>query len=82
MTSPAVPVVLIFTKFDALDSDSFAKLRHEGKSLEEAEFEAPQHAEEIFKNKQLSRFESQKYPAKGVAYLRSMCSIPIQIMVT
>jgi hypothetical protein len=67
---------------DALDSISFAKLRLEGKSLEEAEGEAPRHAQEIFKNEQLLRFESRKYPPKGVTYIRSMCSLPIQIMVT
>jgi hypothetical protein len=65
-----------------LDSISFAELQCEGKSLEIAEAEAPQHAQEIFKNEQLSRFEGLKYPAKGVTYLRSMCLLAIQIMVT
>jgi hypothetical protein len=76
-TTPAVPVILIFTKFDALDSIAFAKLCHEGRSFEEAEAEAPQHAEENFKN-ELSRFQNRRYPARGVIYLRSMCSLPVK----
>jgi hypothetical protein len=80
-TTPAVPVILIFTKFDALDSIAFAKLWHGGRSFEEAEAEAPQHAEENFK-KELSRFQNRRYPAKGVVYLRSMCSLLVKIMVT
>ena len=46
----SVPVIVIFTKFDALHAVAFSELREQGKGIQEAVAMAPKHAEEIFKN--------------------------------
>ncbi|KAG2137872.1 GTP-binding protein [Suillus bovinus] len=43
-----IPVIVLFTKFDALYDTAYAQLKSKGKSMEEAEELAPKHAEESF----------------------------------
>ncbi|KAG1838617.1 hypothetical protein C8R48DRAFT_666797 [Suillus tomentosus] len=44
----SIPVIVLFTKFDALYDESYAQLKSQGASMEEAEERAPKHAEESF----------------------------------
>ncbi|KAG1873138.1 GTP-binding protein [Suillus subluteus] len=46
----SIPVMVLFTKFDALYDVTYTKLRSKGVSMEEAEELAPRHAEESFAN--------------------------------
>jgi hypothetical protein len=46
----SVPVIVLFTKFDALYDDEFAELISKGVSRKVAEALAPQHAKEAFSN--------------------------------
>ncbi|KAG2160049.1 uncharacterized protein EDB93DRAFT_36067 [Suillus bovinus] len=43
-----IPVIVLFTKFDALYDTAYAQLKSNGASMEEAEELAPKHAEESF----------------------------------
>ena len=71
----AVPVILLFTKFETQDSEAFEKLQSEGKkTLEEAHALAEKSAEEKFKSTELQRFTNRKYPPKDIIYLRSKIS--------
>lgn len=66
-----MPVVAIFTKLDALDSQAYEALRDKGVSREEAREQAPQHATASFKEVYLSQLHGKQYPPKGYVYLRS-----------
>jgi hypothetical protein len=46
----SVPVIVLFTKFDALYDDEFAELISKGVSRKDAEALAPQHAKDTFAN--------------------------------
>jgi GTP-binding protein EngB required for normal cell division len=46
----SIPVIVLFTKFDALYDDEFAELMSKGVSRKDAEVLAPQHAKEAFAN--------------------------------
>ncbi|KAG1888568.1 hypothetical protein F4604DRAFT_1889510 [Suillus subluteus] len=46
----SVPVIVLFTKFDALYDDEFAELISQGVSRKDAEVLVPQHAKEAFAN--------------------------------
>jgi len=46
----SVPVIVLFTKFDALYDGGFAELRSKGVSRKDAKALAPQHAKEAFAN--------------------------------
>ncbi|KAG2131673.1 hypothetical protein DEU56DRAFT_872170 [Suillus clintonianus] len=46
----SIPVIVIFTKFDALYDDEFVRLTEEGKSRTDANALAPKRAEETFAN--------------------------------
>ncbi|KDQ15432.1 hypothetical protein BOTBODRAFT_31766 [Botryobasidium botryosum FD-172 SS1] len=67
-----VPVIAVFTKFDALDSAAFNILEASNLSFEEAKQGAPAHAEELFKATHLPLIQNQPHPPKGVVYLRNM----------
>ncbi|KDQ10084.1 hypothetical protein BOTBODRAFT_36512 [Botryobasidium botryosum FD-172 SS1] len=67
-----VPVIAVFTKFDALDSAAFQILEASGCPFEEAKQGAPAHAEEIFKSTHLPLIQNQPHPPKDVVYLRNM----------
>ena len=59
-----VPVVLIFTKFDALELKCYSKLREEGKSHEEASIQVPELANKTFQDEYLSRVLGANFPPK------------------
>jgi len=59
-----VPVVLIFTKFDALELKCYSKLREEGKSHKEASIQVPELANKTFQDEYLPRVLGAKFPPK------------------
>ncbi|KDQ06477.1 hypothetical protein BOTBODRAFT_247960 [Botryobasidium botryosum FD-172 SS1] len=67
-----VPVIAVFTKFDALDSAAFNILEASGLSFDEAKQGAPAHAEELFKTTHLPLIQHQPHPPKAVVCLRNM----------
>ncbi|KDQ14383.1 hypothetical protein BOTBODRAFT_32845 [Botryobasidium botryosum FD-172 SS1] len=67
-----VPVIAVFTKFDALDSAAFKILEEGGLSFNEAKQGAPGHAEELFKTTHLPLIQDQPHPPKGIVCLRNM----------
>ncbi|KDQ10924.1 hypothetical protein BOTBODRAFT_35871 [Botryobasidium botryosum FD-172 SS1] len=67
-----VPVIAVFTKFDALDSAAFQILEASGLSFDEAKQGAPAHAEDLFKTTHLPLIQNQPHPPKGVVCLRNM----------
>lgn len=67
---PAVPVIALFTKFDALDTKAFSALKKEGLAREDAKRQCPPRAEADFENENLGRFYNKKHPPKGHVYLR------------
>ena len=62
-----MPVVLIFTKFDALEDMCYNKLRSQGKDHQEAEDAMHEFANKIFQNEYLPRVLATDFPPK--AYL-------------
>jgi len=67
-----VPVVAIFTKFDALISKAFQALREKGMSRQDAKAQALTHAEKDFAKEYLHLIYEKQYPPKGHLYLRDM----------
>ncbi|KAG8749005.1 hypothetical protein FRC14_001770 [Serendipita sp. 396] len=67
-----VPVIAIFTKFDALDTKAFTALRKGGKSTTEAEKLALQHAVASFEVVHLKTVYTLAYPPKDHVYQRNM----------
>ena len=59
-----VPVVLIFTKFDALEDKCYNKLRHQGKNHQQAKSAVPDLKNKIFQEKYLPRVLDTKFPPK------------------
>ena len=59
-----MPVVLIFTKFDALKDKCYSKLRDQGKSHQEAKNEVPGLANKTFQDEYLSCIENTEFPPK------------------
>jgi hypothetical protein len=60
-----VPVVLIFTKFDALEDMCYNKLRSQGKNHQEAEDAMPELASKIFQNEYLPHVLATDFPPKA-----------------
>ena len=60
-----VPVVLIFTKFDALQDKCYHKLRSQGKNHQEAKDAMHELANKIFQNEYLSRVLATDFPPKA-----------------
>ncbi|KDQ13331.1 hypothetical protein BOTBODRAFT_33656 [Botryobasidium botryosum FD-172 SS1] len=67
-----VPVIAIFTKFDALDSVAFSALEAQGVPFEEARKRAPEHAQANFDNNLLPLIKNVAHPPRAVACLRNM----------
>jgi len=59
-----VPVVLVFTKFDALELKCYSKLREEGKSHEKASIQVLELAHKTFQDEYLPRVLGAKFPPK------------------
>jgi hypothetical protein len=60
-----VPVLLVFTKFDALEDMCYNKLRSQGKNHQEAEDAMHEFANETFQNEYLSRVLATDFPPKA-----------------
>jgi len=69
----AVPVIVVFTKFDALDDEAYEALANEGLLHQDAVMQAPTRAMEDFEknHKNLPIFKSH-YPPKAYVTLRGM----------
>jgi len=67
-----VPVIAIFTKFDALDAAACSVLCKQGIPFETAQKQAPHHAEKEFKQTHLPLIGNQPHPPKAVVCLQSM----------
>ena len=66
LSLPLVPVIAIFTKFDALRTIAFGELRQQGKGIQEALAMAPKQAEEMFKsNDYYGMLQATKFPPKN-----------------
>jgi len=59
-----VPVVVIFTKFDALEDMCYSKLRGQGKSHEEASIQIADLANKTFEQEYLPCILDAKFPPK------------------
>ncbi|KDQ05900.1 hypothetical protein BOTBODRAFT_280419 [Botryobasidium botryosum FD-172 SS1] len=70
----SVPVIAIFTKFDALDSAAFSALTAEGVPFEEAQQKAPEHAQAKFDQDLLPLVKKVAHPPRAVVCLRNMHS--------
>ncbi|KDQ05907.1 hypothetical protein BOTBODRAFT_122131 [Botryobasidium botryosum FD-172 SS1] len=68
----SVPVIAIFTKFDALDSVAFSALTAEGVPFEEAQRRAPEHAQTQFDQHVLPLIKEVAHPPRAVVYLRRL----------
>ena len=65
-----VPVIAVFTKFDALWDDAYEQLKDSGLSRSESKTKAPEFAKAIFaKAKIWDRLCENRYPPKGHVYL-------------
>jgi hypothetical protein len=61
-----VPVIAIFTKFDALHTVAFGELRAQGKGIQEALAMAPKQAEEMFKdNNYYGMLQATEFPPRS-----------------
>ncbi|KAG2143315.1 hypothetical protein BD769DRAFT_1383278 [Suillus cothurnatus] len=69
----SVPVIVLFTKFDALYDDAFAELISNGTMRKDAKELAPKHAKESFVNgPQLKFLKDVRWPPKGYVCLPDM----------
>jgi len=69
-SSLPVPVIVIFTKFDARYDEAFGDLEKEGVLWEEAVTLAPQRAHADFEKKFLGSLYKKEYPPKAHVYLQ------------
>ena len=61
-----MPVIAIFTKFDALHTVAFGELRDQGMGIQEALAMAPKQAEQIFKDKDYyGMLQATEFPPKN-----------------
>ncbi|KAF8126792.1 GTP-binding protein [Boletus edulis] len=68
-----VPVIAIFTKFDALHAIAFGKLREQGKGMREAAAMAPKVAEQIFQdNNYYGMLQEKEFPPKNCVCIGGM----------
>ena len=70
-----MPVVAIFTKFDALEDVTYGKLRDEGIPHADAVKQTAERAVADFEIEYLSVVRELKYPPKVHVYLRGIASI-------
>ncbi|KZP25588.1 hypothetical protein FIBSPDRAFT_687362, partial [Athelia psychrophila] len=67
-----VPVIVLFTKFDAMDDKAFTELRRSGVSTADARVQAPGHAVQMFERDLRDVLYGMKYPPKSHVLLRDM----------
>lgn len=68
--SLTVPVIAIFTKFDAMDDKAFTELIESGKSVDDARVQAADHAVVMFERDLRDVLDGMKYPPKAHLFLR------------
>ncbi|KZP03430.1 hypothetical protein FIBSPDRAFT_923537 [Athelia psychrophila] len=68
----SVPVIVLFTKFDAMDDKAFAELTRSGLSADKARVQAPSHAVMMFERDLRGMLYGMKYPPKNHVLLRDM----------
>ena len=73
-----VPVVLIFTKFDALVEKCYQKLRQQGKNHQEAKAGMHEFANKTFQDEYLSRALALDFPPKAYICLSGNILSPCQ----
>lgn len=67
-----MPVIAVFTKFDALHATALGELVEQGMRYEEAGAMCPKHAEEIFKNNDYcGMLQKMEFPPKGSVCMES-----------
>ena len=74
-----MPVVLIFTKFDALVDKCYHKLRLQGKDHQEAKAAMDEFAEKTFQDEYLSRVLATEFPPKTYLYLKGNILSPYRL---
>ncbi|KZP04581.1 hypothetical protein FIBSPDRAFT_1054588 [Athelia psychrophila] len=67
-----VPVIVIFTKFDAMDDKAFGELTRSGVPMDDARMQAPDHAKVMFDRDLRDILSEMKYPPKSHVLLRNM----------
>jgi hypothetical protein len=72
----AVPVILIFTKFESREAIAFKKLMQQC-SAEEALHRAAQQARDDFDHAYLSRFKGRKFAPKEILYLKGISCLSL-----
>jgi len=71
-----VPVIAVFTKFDALWDVAYKQLQDSGSSRSESKREAPEFAKVIFAEAKIwDRLCEKRYPPKAHVYLAGELSI-------
>ena len=68
-----MPVILLWTKTDALDDDKIIQLMDEGSTMSEAKQQAPQKAWAEYEKKIHQHIDGFKYPPKAYVVFRSKC---------
>ncbi|KZP30056.1 hypothetical protein FIBSPDRAFT_815256 [Athelia psychrophila] len=68
----SVPVIVIFTKFDAMDIKAFGELKRSGVLEDDARVQAPDHAKVMFDRDLKDVLYGMKYPPKSHVLLRHM----------
>lgn len=68
--APAVPVVVAFTKYDALETKAFCELESSGRTEEAAEAEMPAYAEQLFQQHFLARVMAAPHAPAGHVCLK------------
>ena len=65
-----MPVIVVFTKFDALHTVAFGELRAQGKGIQEALAMAPKQAEQLFESKDYcGMLQATLFPPKDFVYM-------------
>ena len=70
-----MPVVIIFSKFDALEDVAYGKLKKEGIPHADAVKQTGDRAVADFERDYLPVFDGMKFPPKGRVYLRGNASL-------
>jgi len=76
-----VPVIAIFTKFDALHIIAFGELREQGKGMKEARAMAPEHAEQIFReNDYYGMLQGKEFPPRKCVCMSGEWLLVVTVM--
>jgi hypothetical protein len=78
----SVPVIAVFTKFDALWDDAYGQLKESGLTRMECQRMAPEKAKEIFTSMKIwDRLRETQYPPKHWVYLAGMLTLHFMCIV-